>query len=106
MKLFKRSAKTEPSLTQAQQADTEREQRVASREPIGFSYTVFWTKTARAWDAAQRSAVARQVEQVLKSPEFQANSFNRKYSVDGVEGAHAGASLIALSKVLKALNNE
>lgn len=106
MKLFKRSAKTESPLTQAQQADAEREQRVASREPIDFSYTVFWTKTARTWDADKRSDVARQVERVLKSPEFQANSFDRKYSVDGVEGTHAGASLIALSKVLKALRDE
>ncbi len=106
MKFFKRSTKTEPPLTQAQQADAEREQRVADREPIDYSYTVFWTKTVRTWDADKRSAVAQHVEQMLKSPEFQANSFDRKYSVEGVEGTHAGASLIALSKVLKALRDE
>lgn len=106
MKFFKRSSKIEPPLTQGQQADVEREQRVAGREPIDYSYTVFWTKTARTWEAAKRSDVERQVERVLKSPGFQANSFDRKYSVDGVEGTHAGASLMALSKVLKALSDE
>lgn len=104
MKLLKRLFKTEPLLTQAQKSDAEREQRVADREPIDYSYTVFWTKTARTWDAEKRSDVMRQVERRLKSPEFQANAFDRKYAVDGVEGTHAGASLLTLRKVLKALH--
>lgn len=102
MKLFK----SKPRLTQSQQADAEREQRVAQREPIDFSYTVFWTKHARLWDAATRSDVATRLNNLLKSPEFKANPFERKYTLDELDGAHSGASLIALQKVLAALMNE
>jgi len=106
MKLFKRTIKSEPPLTQSQQADAERERRVAQREPIDYSYTVFWTKQARLWDAATRSDVATRLSDLLKSPEFKANLFDRKYTLDGLDGAHSGASLIALQKVLAALNAE
>ena len=106
MKLFKRTIKSEPPLTQSQQADAERERRVASREPIDYSYTVFWTKQARVWDAAARSTVTYNLEVLLKSPEFEANPFDRKYTLDGLDDAHSGASLVSLQKVLTALNNE
>lgn len=102
MKLFK----SKPVLTQSQQADAEREQRVAQREPIDYSYTVFWLKHARLWDAAIRSDVAARLSELLKAPDFQANPYDRNYTLDGVEGAHSGASLIALQKVLAALDNE
>ena len=102
MKLFK----SKPVLTQSQQADAEREQRVAQREPIDYSYTVFWLKHARLWDATTRSDVAARLSDMLKSPEFKANPYDRKYTLDGVEGAHSGASLIALQKVLAALSDE
>lgn len=106
MKLFKRSNKSAPPLTQAQQADVEREQRVAQREPIDYSYTVFWLKHARLWDPATRSAVAARLSELLKTPDFQSNPYERQYAVDGVEGAHSGASLMALQKVLTALSDE
>lgn len=102
MKLFK----SKPGLTQTQQADVEREQRVAQREPVDYSYTVFWLKHARLWEAATRSAVAARLSDLLKRPDFQANPYDRKYEVEGVEGAHAGASLMALHKVLAALSKE
>ena len=102
MKLFK----SKPVLTQSQQAEAEREQRVAQREPIDYSYTVFWLKHARLWDATTRSDVAARLSDLLKTPEFKANPYDRKYTLDGVEGAHAGASLLALQKVLAALVNE
>ena len=106
MKLFKRKIKAGPPLTQAQQADAEREQRVANREPIDYSYTVFWTKQARVWEVATRSDVAVRLDGLLTSPEFKANPFDRKYTLDGLDGAHSGASLTALHKVLIALSNE
>lgn len=102
MKLFK----SKSVLTQSQQADAEREQRVAQREPIDYSYTVFWMKHARLWDVTTRSNVAVRLSELLKSPDFQANPFDRKYTLTGLEGAHSGASLIALQKVLAALSNE
>jgi hypothetical protein len=106
MKLFRRSNDTESPLTQAQQADAEREQRVANREPIEYSYTVFWLKHARLWDASKRSGIEQRLEGLLKSPEFEVNPFDRNYALDGLDGAHSGASLTALHKVLVALNDE
>ena len=106
MKLFKRANKSVPPLTQSQQAEAERERRVAQREPIDYSYTVFWTKQARLWDTSTRSSVAARLNELLKSPDFQANPFDRKYTLDGLDGAHSGASLTALHKVLAALNAE
>ncbi|HZY41411.1 MAG TPA: hypothetical protein VFF59_05350, partial [Anaerolineae bacterium] len=86
MSFLKRLFKAQPPLTQSQQAEAEREQRVADREPIDYSYTVFWTKTARNWEAVRRSAVAQSLEVLLKSPEFQANPFERKYTLDDLDG--------------------
>jgi len=95
-----------PPLTEQQQIDAERERRVAARERVDFSYTVFWTKQARQWDADRRSAVAQRLDRLLKSPVFQANPYDRNYTLDGIDGAHSGASLKALHKVLAALKVE
>ncbi len=102
----KRLFKAEPKLSQTQAADREREERVSSREPIDYSYSVFWMKTARTWSAEKRSKVAKNLGALIDSADFQANPFDRHYTIDGMEGSHAGASLIALKKVLEALSNE
>lgn len=104
---FKRRAQPQPAppLTEQQKIDAERERRVAARERVDYSYTVFWTKQARLWEAERRSAVMHRLEKLLKSPVFQANPYDRNYTLDGVEGAHSGASLKALAKVLAALKD-
>lgn len=102
---LKRLLTTQPKLSQSQAADREREQRVSSREPIDYSYTIFWTKTARLWPIDQRASVAKNLETLINSADFKANPFDRHYTLDGVDGAHSGASLIALKKVLEALAN-
>ncbi len=94
-----------PKLTQSQAIDREREQRVSSREPIDYSYTIFWTKTARLWPLNQRSSVAKNLETLINSSDFKANPFDRHYTLEDVDGSHSGASLIALKKVLEALND-
>jgi hypothetical protein len=96
----------EPKLTQSEVIDQEREQRVALREPIDYSYTVFWTKTARLWSIDQRSSAAKNIDTLINAADFKANPFDRKYALNGVEGSHSGASLIALKKVLAAFDNE
>jgi hypothetical protein len=96
----------EPELTQSQAIDREREQRVSSREPIDYSYTIFWTKTARLWPLDQRSRVAQNLETLINSADFKANPFDRHYTLNGVDASHSGASLIALKKVLDALAKE
>ncbi|HEY4722395.1 MAG TPA: hypothetical protein VII92_11135 [Anaerolineae bacterium] len=100
--VLKRMFPPKTPLTQSQAAEAEREERVASREPIDYSYTVYWTKTARLWHVDQRATIAGNLAALLGSPDFQANPFNRKYTLQGLEGAHSGASLIALQKVLLA----
>jgi hypothetical protein len=70
---------------------------------VEFSYTIFWTKQVRAWDAARRSAVLAALHPVLAQPGFEGNDYERRYTVPGLdEHAHAGASLLALDKVLHA----
>ena len=74
---------------------------------VDFSYTVYWTKTVRRWDAARRTAMAEAVMAVMAQPGFEANDYERRYRVaDLDELAHAGASLVALRKVLAAFEDE
>jgi hypothetical protein len=95
----------QPPLTTPQQVDAEREQRVASRDRVDYSYAVFWAKNARLWDVARREAVAQQLTVLIGSPDFDANFYQRAYTLNDVDGAHSGASLLALLKVLEALRN-
>jgi hypothetical protein len=72
---------------------------------IDFSYTVFWTKQARAWDAARRAAVREAVRAVLARPDFLRNAYERRYTVSGLDAQpHSGASLVVLEKVLQAFD--
>ena len=78
---------------------------VANPPRIDFSYTIYWTKHARQWNAARRLAVHEALLKVLAQPGFEANAYERRYTVPGLDDqAHAGASLIALKKVLAALD--
>jgi len=74
---------------------------------IDFSYTVYWTKHVRQWDAARRAAVREALRHVLTQPGFEPNAYARRYTVPGLDAqAHSGASLAALKKVLAAFKNE
>ena len=74
---------------------------------VDFSYTIYWTKTVRRWDEKQRAAMAEAVMAVMAQPGFEANDYERRYRVAGLDDvAHAGASLVALRKVLAAFENE
>ena len=71
---------------------------------IDFAYSIFWTKIARAWDDPRRRLMAERVSAMVNSPGFEANAFERNYRVEGLDDlAHSGASLLALQKVLEAL---
>ncbi len=98
--------KKQPPLTTPQQVEAEREQRVAARDRIDYSYAVFWTKHARLWDKAKCVAVAQQLTALIGSSDFDANFYQRTYTLENVEGTHSGASLLALQKVLDALRGE
>ena len=71
---------------------------------IDFSYTVYWLKIAREWDADKRRLIADRVRAITLSEDFLNNAFERKYTIEGLDDlAHSGASLVALRKVLEAL---
>ncbi len=73
---------------------------------VDFSYTIFWTKQVRQWDAARQAAVTAALRPVLAQPGFEANDYARRYTVSGLDDqAHAGASLLALHKVLRAFTD-
>lgn len=73
---------------------------------IDFSYTVFWMRQARQWDAGRRASVRESLHTVFAREDFLNNAFARTYIVRGLDDqAHAGASLLALQKVLDALDN-
>lgn len=72
---------------------------------IEFSYTVFWMRQARQWNADRRTSVRASLNAVLTREDFLNNAFARAYTVPGLDDqAHAGASLLALRKVLDALD--
>jgi hypothetical protein len=74
-----------------------------TEQRIDFAYTIFWTKMVRTWDDAKRKTIAAKVEALTTSPEFVNNAFERKFEIEGLdELAHAGASIMALKKVLEA----
>ena len=97
--------KKQSSSTTPQQIDAEREQRVAARDRVDYSYAVFWMKHARLWDAVKREVVRQQLAKLIASTDFDANFYQRTYTLAEVEGAHSGASLLALQKVLEALRH-
>lgn len=103
---MKQPFKKTPPPTTPQQVDAERERRVAARDRIDYSYAVFWMKHARLWDTTKREAAAQQLAVLIGSPDFEANFYQRTYTLEDVEGTHSGASLLALQKVLDALRGE
>ena len=74
---------------------------------VEYSYSVYWVKQVRQWDAARRAAVSEALAAALAQPGFEPNAYERRYRVAGLdEQAHAGASLVALKKVLTAFVDE
>lgn len=71
---------------------------------VDYSYRVFWTKHARYWNADKRRALRERLGVLMSDAEFEANAFERCYQVEGVDGEHSGASLLALAQVLEALD--
>lgn len=75
-------------------------------QKIDYAYSIFWTKIAREWNTERKDLMAERVDAVIASPEFQNNPLKRVYFIEGLdEFEHAGASLLALQKVLAAFKN-
>ncbi len=75
-------------------------------QKIDYAYSIFWTKIAREWDTDRKALMAERVDALIASPEFQNNPLKRVYFIEDLdEFEHAGASLLALQKVLAAFRN-
>jgi hypothetical protein len=69
-----------------------------------LSYTIYWTRQAQAWTEQRRRLVGQRVEALIARSDFSPNLFRRDYRVPELDDqGHAGASLQALLKVLRAL---
>jgi len=75
-----------------------------SFERADYAYRVFWTKQARQWTVDRRQSVLAAANAVAASVAFEPNPFERRYGVAGVDGAHSGASVMALIQVLEAFD--
>jgi hypothetical protein len=71
---------------------------------VDYSYRVFWMKQARDWDADTCRKMSERLDALMSDTGFEANAFERRYRVEGVDGEHSGASLRALDQVLEALD--
>ena len=80
------------------------EQTEADQPDPELAYVLHWTKTARSWPAERRVQVRAAALDVVEADDFAANALRRRYRVAGLDDSqHAGASLIALLKVLDGL---
>ena len=69
-----------------------------------YSYRIYWTKLAREWDADRKRAVTQAVAVVIAQRDFEPNDYERRYGVGGLDDeAHSGQSLVALQRVLAAI---
>ncbi len=84
--------------------DTRQAKPAAAPDRVEYSYRVFWTKQARSWDAARRRSALASARTLAASGTFEPNAFERRYRVEGVDGEHSGASLLALIQVLEAFD--
>jgi hypothetical protein len=85
----------------------QRRREPSPEESTTYAYAVHWTKTARAWPSERRRSVLRAVRAVRERPDFRATLHERLYHLDDVDSAaYAGASLIALERVLQAMESD
>lgn len=72
-----------------------------------YAYVVYWTKSARTWTSKQRAAALQAVRDIAARRDFLPTTYERRYRLPEVDSsAHAGASLIALRRVLEAMESE
>lgn len=71
-----------------------------------YSYTIYWTKSVRDWEAERRVSALEAVELLINQPEFSPTAFERQYHDPAIdESSHSGESLLALRKVLYAFEH-
>lgn len=69
--------------------------------PSEYAYTLYWARLVQDWTPDRRAEMAASVAKVVSNSAFLPNEFYRVYYVPGLdESAHAGASLVALQRIL------
>jgi len=85
----------------------QRRREPSPEESTDYAYAVYWTKTARAWRPDRRRSALQAVRAIRERPDFRATVHERLYHLDDVNSSvHAGASLIALERVLQAMESD
>lgn len=94
------------SIREALRRLLERRQTADEPDPE-YSYVIYWTKVASGWEAAQRQSALQAAERLIGQAGFEANPYHRRYQAAEIDGSsHSGASLLALRKVLRALDDQ
>jgi hypothetical protein len=74
-----------------------------AEDGVGFSYAAYWTDLASGWSVERRNVVRMAVERIVEQSDFKPNEFRHLYHIPEIdEVAHAGSSLLALLRVIKA----
>lgn len=69
-----------------------------------FSYKIYWTKTAMAWNPEKRTRVLDELRNVMLQASFARNPYRRAYTLKSMdEGSYSGESLACLAEVLEAM---
>ncbi len=64
-----------------------------------IAYAIRWLEEIRDWPPDARREVAAALQPVVTAPDFAPTSTQR-YTVEGLQGTHSGASLVALAQTL------
>ena len=84
----------------------QRQRESSPERSTNYAYAVYWTKIARAWPSDRRRSALQAVRAIRERPDFRATLHTRLYHLEDVNSsAHAGASLIALERVLQAMES-
>ena len=74
-----------------------------AEEDAGFTYVGYWTDLVSQWSVERRQMVRLAVERIVERSDFTLNEFRRLYHIPEIDKvAHAGSSLLALLRVIKA----
>jgi hypothetical protein len=66
-----------------------------------YSYRIFWVKQALDWSLDERSRIFQELEDIISSKGFEANTYRRRFRLEAFDDRdHAGASLLELRDVL------
>lgn len=92
------------SIREALRQLLQRQQQSDAPDPE-YSYVIYWTKETRSWETERRQAALQATERLIGQADFEPNLYHRRYRANEIDqSTHSGASVLALRKVLRALD--